>query len=441
MKTFLEILSKNRLLIIVPLAVFVVNLLLGIAGTKAPPQLGENKGVEADNQRVVRVYEGLRNLNGEGREMASLTKLMLTVWVRNVDGWLHDRVLAYPMTLKDGGYSEADLKAYWDKKPEQRSVVDRDRFNAWLRDCLGQMRLVIGGEVFETIKPDPVLSATEATPDGTPKDFTWTRMTFRHLEPGTEEEAKMRSLVQVYGSECSAPISLAFPFVDSKGQTRYVSMKTLVNEGPPSQMQQFRLPLRSRTMRALAWAALAAVLMFLASVAATTGVLRAPVPESNPLIPGWQESPWSTSRVVFAWWLAICTGCYLFLWAMEGDMNVLSGSAPLLLGINGGTLLAATWLSGRNKAPATSDLQSAGDSTGETLVANEAPTCGFLTDLISEGGETEISKLQLVVWNGLLGVVFIWECLSDWQMPTFNEYLMTLLGISSTAYVGFKAAK
>lgn len=47
----------------------------------------------------------------------------------------------------------------------------------------------------------------------------------------------------------------------------------------------------------------------------------------------------------------------------------------------------------------------------------------------------------MLVWNGVLGVVFIWQSLSNWEMPTFNENLMTLLGISSTAYVGYKAAK
>jgi hypothetical protein len=127
---------------------------------------------------------------------------------------------------------------------------------------------------------------------------------------------------------------------------------------------------------------------------------------------------------------------------MEGDMNVLSGSAPLLLGINGGTLLAATWVTGAKRRSAENpETTEEGDSTLPKTFDDSVPSRGFLTDLISEGRETEISKLQLVVWNGVLGVVFIWECLSDWQMPTFNEYLMTLLGISSTAYVGFKASR
>ena len=64
----------------------------------------------------------------------------------------------------------------------------------------------------------------------------------------------------------------------------------------------------------------------------------------------------------------------------------------------------------------------------------------FLEDIVSEGGEAEISRLQMIIWNGVLGLVFIWQSLADWQMPTFDPYLTTLLGISSTAYVGYKVA-
>jgi len=437
---FTRLLPKTWILLLAPLAVFVWNLLFAFTDAQHPPALEATKS-ETAAQRVVRVYEGLRGLDGKGLERASLTKLMLTVWIRDVDGWMHDRAIVYPKTFDQKDYTLKELNDYWNKTSVPRTSQEIDRFNGWLRDCLGQMRLTIGGEVIESIGPDPVLYSTESTPVGTPPGHTWTRLTFRNMEPSGVDEAKMKSLVQVYGSECTAPISLSFPFIDSNGKPQYVAMKTLVNEGPPGQMQRFSLPLRSRVMRGIAWAALTAVLLFLVNVATSTGVLRSPVPAGNALIPGWEKSPWSTSRVVFAWWLAICTGCYLFLWAMEGKMKVLSGSAPLLMGINGGTLLAATWVTNAKRR---SGDQSETPEEDEPLIlppdAPITPSQGFLTDLIAEGGETEISKLQLVVWNAVLGVVFIWESLSDWAMPEFDQTLMMLLGISSTAYVGFKAS-
>ena len=89
----------------------------------------------------------------------------------------------------------------------------------------------------------------------------------------------------------------------------------------------------------------------------------------------------------------------------------------LSVGINGGTLLASSFV-----------------GSGKPMVRSRS----FLEDIVSEGGDAEISRLQMLVWNGLLGVVFVWQSVSDWQMPTFDSYLTTLLGISSTAYVGYK---
>jgi hypothetical protein len=44
----------------------------------------------------------------------------------------------------------------------------------------------------------------------------------------------------------------------------------------------------------------------------------------------------------------------------------------------------------------------------------------------------------MLVWNFILGLVFIWQSIFQWTMPTFDPTLMTLLGISSATYVGFK---
>jgi hypothetical protein len=123
---------------------------------------------------------------------------------------------------------------------------------------------------------------------------------------------------------------------------------------------------------------------------------------------------------VFAWWLTICVGCFAYLWALMGEYrNILSGSAPLLLGIQGTTLLVAT----RFRATQTA-----------------CTSQGFFPDLISEGREPEIARVQMLVWNFILGIVFIWQSVFQWTMPTFDPTLMTLLGISSATYVGFKLA-
>jgi hypothetical protein len=131
-----------------------------------------------------------------------------------------------------------------------------------------------------------------------------------------------------------------------------------------------------------------------------------------------EEPPWSLARVVFAWWITICVGSFAYLWALMGEhRNILSKTVPLLLGIQGTTMVI-----------------SAGFARSQAARVSQ----GFFNDLISERGEPEVSRLQMLIWNVVLGLVFIWQSVFEWKMPEFDATLMTLLGISSTAYVGFK---
>jgi hypothetical protein len=149
-----------------------------------------------------------------------------------------------------------------------------------------------------------------------------------------------------------------------------------------------------------------------------TPILRNAAPEK--LLAN-QQASWSISRVVLAWWLSICVLSFGYLWAFMGEhRNILSGSAPILLGIQGTTLALTTKFGRDPNAPASR---------------------GFFQDLISESGEPEVSRLQMLVWNGILGVIFLWQSIFQWSMPEFDATLMTLLGISSAAYIGFKLSK
>jgi hypothetical protein len=303
---------------------------------------------------------------------------------------------------------------------EQKLKDDKLKFQSWLESSRRNLCLTIGGREFASMKPDAKGHSTlvPGTLKGQTKEDTLNILLFRHISPISTEQEQWRDLVTTYGVDSRAAITVALRTADDNGKITSLKMATVVNGGTLEHDSVVTLPLRPVLMRSIAWAALAGVLWLIILVSMQTGTLRAPVPENDAVITDWTISPWSASRVVFAWWLAICTGCYLFLWAMKAQMDVLSGSAPLLLGINGGTLLASSFVGS----------------------ARPVPSRSFLEDIVSEGGQAEISRLQMLIWNGVLGLVFIWQSLADWQMPTFDPYLTTLLGISSTAYVGYKVA-
>ncbi len=313
-----------------------------------------------------------------------------------------------------------DIGKTWKQKMEK----ENQQFSNWLERCRQKLRLVIAGQVFENVRADvqgrAVVPRADLQrlfgPDANPDDDTVQLLFFRQVTPAKEELEVFRGLVSTYGVICTAPVTVALPLGAGHTLDAAPQMRSLVNDGGPT----LELPLRPLLLRSLAWGLSAGVLGLILIVGGTSGTLREVVPQGHPLIKTWEQSQWSVSRVTFALWLAVCTACFVYLWAMRMDVSVLSGSAPLLLGIHGSTLLAASFVK------ASRELQ---DLT---------PTRGLLMDLLTEGREAEISRLQMVVWNGVLAVVFVWQTFDRWEMPQFDANLMTLLGISSTAYVGYK---
>lgn len=370
------------------------------------------------------------DVRGQTDKRPEMAPVTLTPSMITFQTWLVEQVKLKPELLGNFKISEtlahnpetfARFISERGMRWEQKLKDDKLKFQAWLETSRHNLCLTIGGREFASMQPDAKGHSTlaGATLKGQTDDDTINVLLFRRISPVSTEVDQWRDLVTTYGVDSKASITVSLRTADADGRITTLKMPTVVNGGTLKHDCIVTLPLRPVLMRSIAWAALAGVLWLIVLVSMQTGTLRSSVPENDPVITSWTQSPWSASRVVFAWWLAICTGCYLFLWAMKAQMDVLSGSAPLLLGINGGTLLAASFV-GSNRRSVRSR--------------------SFLEDIVSEGGEAEISRLQMIIWNGVLGLVFIWQSLADWQMPTFDPYLTTLLGISSTAYVGYKVA-
>jgi hypothetical protein len=290
------------------------------------------------------------------------------------------------------------------------------KINHWILHERSNLRLMIAGQVFETIPPFDVTSPPTYG-SGEFEGETYNRVVFHLAAPTDAKELeKWRAIIRAAGPTFDAQISVARPIVGTADALR---MPALVNDEAiytSGAKPVYRsLPLVPPMRQGLAITAVVFTICAILAAALGTSALR---DAHGPGLPLDQEAPWSLSRVVFAWWLTICVGCFAYLWALLGEhRDILSGSAPLLLGLQGATLLVSTGF-GRSQAT--------------------YPSEGFFDDLISEGDEPEIARLQILVWNFILGLVFIWQSIFQWKMPTFDPTLMTLLGISSATYVGFK---
>jgi len=63
---------------------------------------------------------------------------------------------------------------------------------------------------------------------------------------------------------------------------------------------------------------------------------------------------------------------------------------------------------------------------------------GFIADLVTDASGPTIGRWQILIWTVTLGMVYI---ISTWQrleLPEFGTTLLTLMGISSGVYLGFK---
>jgi hypothetical protein len=198
---------------------------------------------------------------------------------------------------------------------------------------------------------------------------------------------------------------------------------------------------------------------------------------------GDRGTKYSLARCQMAFWFVLTIGSFLFIWLITGAVDIINGTDLALLGIGAGTALGATAIDRSRQATAklkledskalkqrlsveigglSEQIQSMEASQArrdlekqhalmqhELEAANERdrlleraaapqPSTSFLTDILSDREGIEFHRFQMVVWTVGLGLIFITSVWSRLSMPEFNATLLTLMGISSGTYLGFK---
>jgi hypothetical protein len=128
----------------------------------------------------------------------------------------------------------------------------------------------------------------------------------------------------------------------------------------------------------------------------------------------------SLGRTQMALWLALATAGFIFLWLTLGlYLHVITTAILVLLGINGATGLAAVAIDGSTPPKAQSK--------------------GFWADILSDATGPQVHRVQVVIWTGILGTIFVWNILRNFVFVEFDTNLLLLMGISNAMYLGFKA--
>ncbi|MBC3918819.1 hypothetical protein H8L32_15100 [Undibacterium sp. CY18W] len=131
------------------------------------------------------------------------------------------------------------------------------------------------------------------------------------------------------------------------------------------------------------------------------------------------ERTFSLARVQMAWWFFIVLVSYIWLWIVAEGIPTISPQALGLLGIGSATYLTAAGVD-------VSKQNQFGESKG------------FFKDVLSDSQGLTLHRFQMLVFNVLIGVLFLVYVIQHFDMPLFDGNILTLLGMSAGTYAGFK---
>jgi len=177
-----------------------------------------------------------------------------------------------------------------------------------------------------------------------------------------------------------------------------------------------------------------------------------------------EERTFSLGRTQMAWWTALVLWAFLFLYLFTGSVQ-LTQSVVILIGLGAGTALGAIAIdktkNGRQVQPQVDQILdtevqvmeswSAVNSEEAVITKRQQlihsigrdtpppPTSrGLLVDLLSDAHGVSLARVQIFLWTLVLSVVFVHSVLTKLGMPDFDNTLLTLMGVSSGTYLGFK---
>lgn len=207
---------------------------------------------------------------------------------------------------------------------------------------------------------------------------------------------------------------------------------------------------------------------------------------------GDKTSPFSLSRMQMAWWFFIVLGCFTYISVVTGSFAPITQEAMILTGISLATYAGGKFIdtsrAGENqskfrgikvdRAGLQAQLDTARQSQASlsgmaapdaaqqaelTRLALEIPKLeerlkalqdqeaflsdqiskpdtsqNWLTDILSDREGVTIHRFQMLGWTVVLGLMFAFETIQNLAMPQLGGELLGLMGISSSAYLGFK---
>jgi hypothetical protein len=167
------------------------------------------------------------------------------------------------------------------------------------------------------------------------------------------------------------------------------------------------------------------------------------IDEKQPSIPSNRKPvnlkpPFSYARVQMLWWTLIILTCYTFFFGITGYLLPLNQTAVLLLGLGGIVLATGRFIDNREIAD---DAIRLGTRSQDNVQDED-----FWRNILSDKKGPSIHRLQAVMFNIIFGVGYVFYFIaqvknSNYPLVEFDEWQLTLLGVSSATYLVLKTSE
>jgi hypothetical protein len=396
----------------------------------------------AQDKPEYRGVSGAELQDGSGRiksgEDARIIEMgdRLIVEVSNLDGWLYDSLKAGifpkqewfdPATVKL--IVETDLKTLYAKsalgqnEPQHELLQDaRDSVDKMLSDIKQRLYLKLGpAQLRHLLAEDPhVRQNTKGV----------IRFAFP-IRDTPEDRSEWNKLRNTHGQLRSVSVSLAFD-LEGVTHTLRTELGSSLDSVPSGEReQQFKFRIYSWYWAVaffLIYGLFVAVFLWLAGI---PNFLRDP---DGPIRD--ERHVFSLSRCLLAWWFFVVLAAWGLLLLTTSSRDTLNETALILMGIGGATALSGAAV-GKMRASLANE---------KIVTANRPPFFqtrfgAWIYDILSDNDTIGFHRFQLIVWNVVLGLVFLEQTWSNFAMPEFNATLLGLLGLSGATFVGMKIAR
>ncbi|MVT11300.1 hypothetical protein [Chitinophaga tropicalis] len=157
-------------------------------------------------------------------------------------------------------------------------------------------------------------------------------------------------------------------------------------------------------------------------------------PQTSALRPE-KERPFSYAKVQLLWWTSIILSCFLAFYIYTGILPAFTSTIAILLG---GGLAVALF----GKVIDNSQTEANKDAV-PVRHQDVGPAKGLLIDILSDDGGISIHRFQSIVFTIIFGIAFVVAFIKNihnelFPFLDFEDWQLTLMGISASAYLGFK---